>query len=477
MRATLLGLLCVLACPACDGAGGPDADADADIDPDAGDADRDAAPDARPDGEADAEADLFSFEVHVESCSGYLFEPGDAPVPAAAVAVDTPSGRTETQADDQGVARIAVEPDAEWVTVTVAKEGYLPLLTYYRMTVETIDAIIAANGDFVMCTTPIADIVQPRYMTITVSATGVPEGARWHASIDGAGGQRAMLPDEVLSFPWVEEGSEPVTLLGALVERVPDPDRPEAMTELVLQEIPDTLEDRSVVVEFDGVSETEPITVRDVTLLLPEDEQSLFRTLGLIHSEELFAWERETFLWCGFSLNYREAADRVTVDVAYLPLADEDLLWSFRLWPATTDGSSPWSQGWLSAAPEPGAEIQVIDVPRLSSPVGEPATLGSTFSWQPVEGSEEEVLWISSRTRSLWAVLSFGQSTVELPDLPSGYDESADWPAEGSAGFFGVSVVRNPILLIPVAERNPVEPLYSDSFQGFGASLPLTLER
>jgi hypothetical protein len=444
------------------------------VDADAGDgSDADAAPDV----EADAALTPYTFQVHAQVTAAprelvwnrahYQFTLAPAapwergePLAGAVVAVDTPTGRVEHVTDERGVAEVTVYREAPF-SLTVAREGHLPVRSYHELTVEDVEAQTAAEGAFRFPVLwPVSSRVRPDTVEVRVEAVDPEAATAWMvfgAPMHFMGGQprwtiivKRLLGDEPA---WVN-----------VMPAEPQPDGSNRFTELIEIELPDTARDRTAWVDIDREPTVEPLRYLGATLELPDDAESGFLVHGLGPDSTFQLLDPETLMAVGAAENHLKAPTRVTAEVISWGRPFDELLWFIQVFhfDATFDLWERWPA--TTAYPTRGRELaegfRLMDTPRILSPSDDDGDLTSTFATQPLEGAElrELIIMDDDRRHELWVVAWYHDREVILPPLPEGYAVDLDWPAPGSLGWFGLRAQAN----VLVADRDPELPQWHD---------------
>jgi hypothetical protein len=439
----------------------PDASGDADADVDAdGDRDADADADADPDGDRDDDATLsFDYLVLERTPEGRA---GD-PIEGGAIAVDTPAGRAEYQTDANGLARIEVARDAAWFTFTIARAGY-GVVSLFHATGEDLEFWLEPEGRIETLLEPLVEPAEPDVVEITVTAAGVPAGATWCVS---ASPFEITCGDALADATFLRERTEdPVRVIGFVI------DLSGAFANLVEDELPDGQTDSSIELDFAAAGPATPTSIA-LTIELPADPESVLRTQGVVTDLLLpvFAMEPATYLVRGGSTGHAIAGDgaSIAMDLSWFQPEGSQPIFGFALYPDDSYGA--YAYRWFSTALAAGV-YDVIDIPRISSP-SEAPTLGSTFTWQRIAGVDRYAVLITSAAgeQVLWTALTDHEVTLTLPELPSTYDPTDDWPVDGRGGF------RVFAWQAPFAVPDPTDPLMIDQQESASLWYELSLER
>lgn len=433
--------------------GDADSDSDTDVDADTGnDADHDDGADA----DDETEGLSFDYFVFEETEEG---EAGD-PIEGVLIAVDSPDGREIFTTDGSGRAAVEISGDPEWITFTLAIEGYA-LFTHYRMTTEDIEEWLDLDGHIETLMWPLAGPATDS-IEVLVYAVGAPDGSTFCSSAEPfyltCGDTR-----DIARF-YVESTSDPVPALGFVIDKNGE------FTEIEVAETENGLEDQSVELIFDGSTEVTSQN-QPFTILLPEDEESLFTTVGTYTDQLLpvFVMEPGTYLVRGGATGhvYDDKELSLDMDVDWFPLTGEDLLFGIALY--VDEDFDRYTYAWFSQ----GLSVdpyEIIDIPRISSPDPD-GNLSSQFSWQSIQGADQYGMMISDDEIEtiLWMVFSDHDHEITLPDLPDGYDPSNDWPSDLLGGFW-IYAWQN-----PYAEGDPDEPLRIDQQESTSEFVDLEL--
>jgi len=262
---------------------------------------------------------------------------------------------------------------------------------------------------------------------LQVEATGVPAGHGFCAG--GAPGWRLCgEADETLAFSRVDNG-EPMTVTGYTFDETGTP------VEFVEVDLTGTAPTRSVTLEFDGVTEVDPVTI-SVTLLLPADAQSYLNRFGVLteHGLPFFPQHPETQLIRGGAHDVEPSVDGGAIDmrVTYFPIADAEVHWQYAAYAlvASAASSSPWSNRSFIDQVEDGGIYEIMDIPRIPE-AGVVEDLGSRIETQEIEGAELYQVWLHDMDYQLWywTIMSPNGPVFRVPRLPSGLPPQDDWPA------------------------------------------------
>jgi hypothetical protein len=367
-------------------------------------------------------AETFAFDFALYDLDTAAADRRGHAISGAQVALDVPSrDRQALVTDAEGKARIVVPKDVEYFTWTVAKPGRVPVRTFYRVTVEEVQARLDHKGELFTIMAPLPEPVSVTETTVVTLSASVPFcSSAWYSDWCSDGGEHQR---EVLRT------SQPFTLVAHSVDEQGCP------VELREVTLPDTLTDHAVELDFDG---SNPAVAErfDITMQLPEDPSSLLNTDGPLLSDRQPFWALDADARIrGGACNkrYDAAARKLDFTISYFPKGDEDLAFYSTLF---VEGHGTWaSQNVVSqhffgtTDPGPGT-YHALDIPELlASPAGE-VSRSSHFSWRPVPGARSylfDVMQHEPTPYSVWSVATWHQQDIDLPDLPDGYDPASDW--------------------------------------------------
>jgi len=261
-----------LGCESCDcngGGGDTDGGLDGDLD---GAVDGDALPpdggDADPgDADGDGAAEPYAFDLHVyemteDGAQGEALE-------GVHVAVDTESGRTEISTDAEGVAAIEVEGDLEWMTLTMALEGYR-VVTLYEATIEDVEYWLEMDGEIKADLLPLEGAAGGDLVDINITATGIAAGSSFCASATPFW-FACVAADEIATFE-AETTTEEVRIVGWVVDGEGN------LTDFVEEVLASLESETDVELVFEGTADA-PVVVSGVNLTMPALENRARSTI------------------------------------------------------------------------------------------------------------------------------------------------------------------------------------------------------
>jgi hypothetical protein len=329
--------------------------------------------------------------------------------------------------DADGVARFTLPDDAEHVTMTVARQGSMPVETIYRATREEIDAEIARAGELYVVLEPPAG-PPDEYVTITARST-VP----FCISVDvwDVCTMRGMVTARAV------RSNEPLRVVATSIDLEGCP------LELIDTTISDSLFDREIDLVFDGSGRTDA-TLHRFAVRLPADAASSFQQYGLYTGGRfpLLVQDPAATRIIGGACDERVSADGMTVEMtaAWFETEGEEPLFDILAFPDTPgvhDGSVlELSYRRLFGPPAMGGLYPLMDVPRISPQMN--LDLATTFESQPVDGANVYALGVLDARSGglLWHARSYRPQPITLPALPDGYS-TIDWPLS-CAGLFRI---------------------------------------
>jgi len=156
-----------------------------------------------------------------------------------------------------------------------------------------------------------------------------------------------------------------------------------------------------------------------------------------------------------------EDGTSLSTDLAYFA-SDAGLLDTLVLYP-DIDEDAGYSFNWYATQLSPG-DYDFLDIPVASGPEGA-GNLSSTFTWGAIDGVDRYGLFVTDEdgAQTYWTILSDNGTEVTLPELPSTYDPSQDWPDEGTAGGFQVVAWQNPFAESETDEAYEINAMESGS--------------
>jgi hypothetical protein len=351
----------------------------------------------------------------------------DMPLEGVKVAIDSDRGRTEATSDAMGEVVMTVPYTEERFNFIAAKETYA-VVARVRFAMADLPAPEADGFYRVEMGLVVAE---PQMMTVTVSATGVPAGGRWCASvakfvslcamegmsIGGSGRYQGLEYSptftaaafdptgalvDVVEVPWTTD--EPLRHVGAAV--------------------------------FDGMFEMPPTTT-PITLTLPTDPMSPYRTATLDAT------------WHGWIVGVTEGSNLAKTWLTNVVISDdevtanlhsfapaEDLVWAMAAYADFDDPVRTFR--WWEANIEPGP-IAVLDVPRVTAA----AAWNGDVTWsEPATDVATYQVYYWNNADRLVASLIATETPARLPELPAAFDETTSFPFPGSTGQVQVGAAR-----------------------------------
>ncbi|MCC7536721.1 MAG: hypothetical protein IT379_10930 [Deltaproteobacteria bacterium] len=380
----------------------------------------------------------FDFYVHEIDRAA----PGErgAPIEGVYVAIDLGTRLEQAVTGSDGSVHIEVPASVEEITITAAKDGYLPVGTIYRATLAEIENDIARSGALYVVMAPARPIGsawpwEPAPVTVTsFNSAHVPFCAStsvWDVCTGGGDANSASTP--------AARSADPLRVVAYSTDARGCP------VELLEVVLPDALTDRSVELVFDGTGRTDP-TLVDIAVRLPDDRSSSLWQIGMYKGARfpLIVQDPAETRIIGGACNKRPSTDGTNLEMTIAWFAEPDVrpIFDLAFLPNTRlpEGNTrEFSFQRLPGAPEPGATYAVMDMPRMSTQSSRP-TLASTFASQAVVGAVSyELLVVESFEgvpgRVLWRARSFRHQPITLPPLPDAYDVASQWPAT-TEGFF-----------------------------------------
>ncbi len=353
----------------------------------------------------------------------------DTPVEGVMLAIDTDLGRFEGVSDAAGELVLEYRYMTDSTDLIAALEGYRIL----AIVDAPYEAPNAADGfrevTMIELAPDLGDTVR-----LFANATGVPTGGRWCVAMlayytpcqdegvtwDNRVGVRQFedtIQDYVYGYALDDTG--------ALVD----------FGRADWTVMPDG--GRTVTLAFDGTLDETP-TERDVTLNLPSDTESSFRTETLDESWQgwIVAVEPGTHLSRSALTTTSVGTDAITTTIHYFPVTDDELVWALA--PTINPAESVRTFHWFSSTPA-DAPLDFLDVARMRSG----AVLTDEFEWTvPATDVDRYLLRLMNAAGIVAIGLGTTNAFATVPALPSGYDTSVSFPFPGAPGLAQVIALR-----------------------------------
>lgn len=384
------------------------------------------------------------------------------PLEGVRVAFDLDSVRYEGVSDASGNVDVVMPRAATIPAATFAKERYTIITRIDGPGVPVGASGVSDRLDVVMYpTTPAADV------RVTVNATGVPAGGRWCAGLaewysacvaEGTSVD-VRLPED--SFRGRTTGIA-LDATGAVVDFA---EAPLAGTGAA---------DRTATIAFDATPAVAPMT-RTVTLRMPADAASVWRTTALLEPDEarpFIAAEPTTHLLRSVVTGRMRATDATSysMTVTWFPAPGAPPVWAMFAYAAP--GGDAFAYRWFAGAVDQPS-YSLLDGPRIT---GRPAMGVYTFpySWAAVPGAERYTLQLVNNAGTVvWTVSIPATTGVQLPALPTGYDPTVSFPFEGANGYAQVRALVG-TAPDPAAAMAGTDPYLVDAQVTSGPREPIT---
>jgi hypothetical protein len=363
----------------------------------------------------------------IEMFQARFVDRDDMPLEGVKVAMDSDRGRVEATSDAMGEVVLNVPYTEARFNLIAAKEGYG---LFARVRFARADLPPAeADGFYRIQLNEV--VFEAPMMTVQVTATGVPAGGRWCASIAafvsicaeegmslGGTGRYANLEyAPTLTAAAYDAG-------GALVD---------------VAEVAWTTDEplrHVAAVAFDGTFDTPPATT-PVTLTLPTDPMSPYNTATLDPTWNgwIVGVSEGTNIAQTWLSNVTISETQITADVNAFAPAD-DLVWAMA---AYADFEQPIRTfRWWENTIEPGP-IAVFDAARVTAS----STWDGDVTWtEPAPDVVVYQIFYFNNANRLVATLLANETPARLPELPTGFDQTMSFPFPGSTGTVQVSAVR-----------------------------------
>lgn len=422
-------------------------------------------PDAGPpvDGSSDSDAGSMMMTVRRRFLADAPTAAERTPIEGVRAAFDLGGARYEGVSDAMGNLDVVMPRAATIPAATYAKERYAILTRIDGPGVPVGSSSVGDRMDVILFpTTPTGSDVR-----VILSATGVPAGGRWCAgpgewyAVCVAAGDRVDVTIDSLAIRTRVTGVA-IDAGGAVVD----------FAEATLTGT--GAADRSATIAFDGTPAVTPMT-RTVTLQMPADVASVYRTTALIDPDEarpFIAVEPTTHLLRSAVTSRTRAADgsSYSMTVTWFPAPGESPVWAMAAF--TAPSGEAYAYRWFAGQVDQPS-YTLLDGPRIT---GRPAAGVYTFpyTWNTTPGAERYVLnLVNNAGRIVWIVATLATAGVQLPALPAGYDRTVSFPIEGANGYAQVrAVVGTPP--DPAVARPGVDPYRVDAQSSLGPREPIT---
>jgi len=385
------------------------------------------------------------------------------PIEGVHVAFDLAGARYEGTTDAMGNVDVMMPRATTIDAATAAKERYSIVTELDGPGVAVGAPAESDRVDVVLFpTTPAGNDVR-----VLLNATGVPTGGRWCA---GPAEWYATCADEGMRIDVTvgDDSIEPRVTAIAI-------DASGAAVDFAEATLAGTgTADHTATFAFDGTPAVTPIT-RTVTLQLPSDPASIYRTAGLLEPDEarpFIAVEPMTHLMRSVVTPRTRAADgsSYSMTVTVFPAPGDPPVWAMAAY--TAPRGEAFGYRWFAGDLDQPS-YTLLDGPRVT---GRPAMGVYTFAytWTASTGADRYALQLVNNAGTVvWAVFTTRTMDIQLPALPTGYDMSVSFPFAGANGYAQVRALRGTLPDRATAMAG-TEPFRVDADVTLGPREPIT---
>ena len=373
------------------------------------------------------------------------------------VAVASDADRVEGQSDAAGELTLEVPYEEDSFRAVLALEGYT-VLANEAFTIADIDGERGNDGYVELTLTEVSPDVETVRMRL--SATGVPSGGRWCAGI-GSWFANCTGEGQPVDFrvPVSEIGTRYFDELTGYAVAADG-----TLVDFLEAEYTVSDGERNVVLAFD--TDLPEHRTRSLTIMLPEDPMSPFRT------EELdtgwHGWvavvSADHQLARGAPSNLQFLEDRITLDL-HIFEHESGLTWGLA--PYANLGQQARTFRWFAEEPTEDV-LSFMDTARVTN--GSAYT--DRFEWTEPESDVDryQLIFRNNAQRVVLSALSRTNS-FELLTLPDGYDREVSFPFPGASGTVQVLANRG---TIPMSDANGVTDYQVDGENSSSLRTPIT---